>query len=106
MLTQDITTPLLLILVLLINIGGLGILGWQFLKRNEEITKCPTCHKLDGGRIDHEELLGRFPKAVPVYLKLGRGGKSYKLVKHEKYKQYYKCKYCGQEWNSTIIRRA
>jgi hypothetical protein len=82
--------------------SGLVIFDWR---------RCPRCRAWRTRQVVREEVLGIFPRGVPV----GRvhwddgpwsaDSDQYKTVRYAKYRVHYRCKRCGHEWTSTAIEK-
>lgn len=70
--------------------------------------RCPQCHRWWAGQKIHTELVGIFRKDVlrrEAYMRPARRyRKMSEMRTHEKYKLHYRCKFCGYEWSSFLVR--
>jgi len=82
------------------------LIFWERFKETEKEAKCPICHQLWAAENYDEEFLGMFRKnklRLSSFVVRERGtfyGSNPKTSWYEKYKIYYRCKYCGYEWVS------
>jgi hypothetical protein len=84
-------------IALLLMIAFLILLRLSNDEKEESRPPCPQCQEVRAGEKTRDELVGIFRKSVSPFVQL-RGGSNSRRVLHEKYKIYYKCKYCGFEW--------
>jgi hypothetical protein len=61
-------------------------------------SQCPHCRKFGVKETLREDLVGIFEKGVQF-------GRDYRVIPHEKYELYHRCKSCGYEWMTTRIQR-
>lgn len=86
---------------------GLCVTLWRLFTDFENEVKCPGCGKSWAAEKSGEELIGMFRKAQPK----GRpslfpfGDSDVKMVRYEKYRIHYKCKFCGHEWEFLKSRK-
>jgi hypothetical protein len=89
-----------IVLVVILILGCLALLRYFIDSRNK--TRCPHCHSLSAAQKVRDELLGIFQKGEESG---DPEDPEFRMVKYEKYRIYYKCKYCGHEWAFLISRK-
>jgi hypothetical protein len=89
-------------IIFFVLVGTLIIAGLLWLFLNPSYT-CPNCHKVWARQDLSEETLGIFQKTIQGWPNNRKD--IGKLMSHEKYRRYHRCKYCGYEWDSIGSRR-
>lgn len=87
-------------LIGILILGCLALIKYIVDTRNK--TRCPNCSKLWAAQKLRDELLGIFRKGEESG---GPDNPELRMVWYEKYRIYYKCKYCGHEWTFLTSRK-
>jgi hypothetical protein len=87
-------------LVVILILGSVGLIRYIIDTRNK--MRCPNCRNLWAAQKLRDELLGIFKKGEESG---DPENPEFRMVTYEKYRIYYKCKYCGHEWTFLTSRK-
>ncbi len=71
--------------------------AWIGIGSRLERTRCPTCRRLWARELWQSELLGIFKKRADAG--------DHEFTRHEKYRRYYACIYCGYLWMAVEAKK-